>query len=79
MAQKWRFLQVTMLKLRAEVIVEEEKRHPVRKTAPFAPFYAKKRSFCQDRLGTDIGKALKRSAAFSYRSGGQTQTMSRAS
>eukprot|EP01046_Picozoa_sp_COSAG06_P068284 COSAG06_NODE_18095_length_904_cov_1.213665_2_plen_140_part_00 len=27
--------------------------------APFAPFYTQKQSFDQDRLGTNIGKALK--------------------
>ena len=40
-----------MLKLRAEVIVEEEKRHPVRKTAPFAPFYTKNDHFAKTGSG----------------------------
>ena len=30
------------------------------------PFLSYKRSFCQDRLGTNIGKRLKTMAAFSY-------------
>jgi hypothetical protein len=34
---------------------------PVRKNASFAmPFYAKHASFCKDRIGTNVGKALKK-------------------
>jgi hypothetical protein len=40
--------------------------YQVRKTPLFAPFTLKKRSFYQDRLGTNIGKALKKEWRFSH-------------
>jgi hypothetical protein len=33
----------------------------------FCAIYILKRSFCQDRLGTNIGKALKKQCRFPYR------------
>ena len=38
--------------------------------AIFAPFYTKKRSFCQDRLGTNIGNAEKMGGRFLSAGGG---------
>eukprot|EP01046_Picozoa_sp_COSAG06_P041097 COSAG06_NODE_5059_length_3755_cov_2.121171_3_plen_194_part_00 len=37
---------------------------PGKKTRRFAPFYTKNGSFCQDRLGTNTGKALKKRRVF---------------
>eukprot|EP01046_Picozoa_sp_COSAG06_P023425 COSAG06_NODE_1859_length_8205_cov_15.172095_6_plen_96_part_00 len=38
----------------------------IRKRISFCAIYTYKRSFYQDRLGTNIGKALKKRDAFSY-------------